>query len=200
MMSIRPMYRSEQQQAIEVISLAMMDDPGWTLIESDPVYRLPLLRVLVWEQLEMAFENGGDTFVAVRDDKVAGALIWSPPGKPDISVLHYLAGIKRGRKLAMARPGTTVRTLRFITGMDAMKPTRPSAYIAFIGCGVQGQGIGKLLMDRALLAAGDAPTALETQNAANVAYYERFGFRVTSYLEHVYPGGPYNYVMERPAD
>lgn len=198
-MTIRPMYRSEQPQAIEVISVAMMNDPGWTLVEPDPSYRLPLLRVLVWEQLEMAYENGGETFVATRDNKVAGALIWSPPGKPAISILHYLAGIKRGRKVAMSRPRTTMRTLRFISGMDAMKPTKPSAYIAFIGCGIQGQGIGRLLVEEALVAAGDEPTALETQNADNVGYYERFGFKVTSFAEHVYPGGPYNYVMERPA-
>lgn len=80
-------------------------------------------------------------------------------------------------------------------------PEEPTWFLDQIGVepSHQGEGIGAALIEHGLAMASTAgqPAFLETGNARNVAYYERFGFEVVSDGDAP-DGGPHIWFMRRP--
>ena len=110
---------------------------------------------------------------------ILGVAAWVPPDPPGSArlrraheILHLLPTLARIRHRRLA--------LTVLGECDRRHPTDPHHYLALLGTdpGAQGLGVGGRLL-RAGLDRADAdglPAYLETQTAANVAWYSRFGF------------------------
>lgn len=126
-----------------------------------------------------------------------GAALWAPPDRWRTSIrdgLALAAPILRG-----AGP-RAISAMSVLSRMEKEHPKEPHWYLAILGTDPehQGKGIGAALMGPALETCDTEgiPAYLESSKAANVPYYERFGFEVTKDL--VLPkGGPTLYLMWR---
>lgn len=123
-----------------------------------------------------------------------GVAIWLPPGQTRMTLWRILrAGMFTAPLWA---PWPALRRLA-VSGdhsarLHARCLTAPHWYLAQIGVepAAQRQGIASRLL-RPMLARMDAaalPCYLETENAANIAFYQRHGFRVVG--EDASPGNP----------
>ncbi|MBI3215701.1 MAG: GNAT family N-acetyltransferase [Mycobacterium sp.] len=126
----------------------------------------------------------------------AGAAMWAPPGKwktSRLTDLRMMPGFFRAGGSHMKR-GLAVDEL-----LKENHPEEPHWYLAFIGSDptYRGGGFGHALMTAGLARADaeHAPAYLESSNAANLGYYQRFGFEVTGEL--VVPDGPTLWPMWR---
>ncbi len=84
----------------------------------------------------------------------------------------------------------------------AHRPAGPNVVLATIGTAPdhQGRGLGSALLGDQLARLDDrgVEAALETSSEANVAFYERFGFRVIADLPDLPDGCPPTWVLARP--
>lgn len=98
----------------------------------------------------------------------------------------------------MAGP-TLPRALRLLGRLDALHPTEAHWYLSTIGTDPdqQGRGVGSALMAPGLerCDAEGVRAYLESSKEANLPFYRRFGFEVTS--EIVTEGGPTIWQMWR---
>lgn len=129
----------------------------------------------------------------------AGAALWAPPGRWRTTL---------GEDLALARSMVDARLLvrlplvlgGFLRVLERAHPPQPPHwYLAILGTepAAQGRGIGSALL-APVLARCDADGVgayLESSKERNVAYYARFGFRVTGELR--LPRGPRVWPMWR---
>lgn len=198
-MTIRRMFASEREVVVRLIATAMMGDPGWSAVEPMTSRRHELLCALVNTTVSQAMSGDGEVFVSDMRGVAAGALVWHAPGVSPLRKRDYVRTLAASAKYVAGRPRQAVDAVRFTAGIDAMKPQGDSAYVAFLGCAVRGQGVGSSLVRHILPLSGALPTTLETQNKANVALYKHLGFHVTNRREHVYPGGSYNIAMSTMA-
>jgi len=130
-----------------------------------------------------------------------GAAIWLPPGHATYTLWRML---RAGMFIAPLRlPWPVLRRLAAVEGraqrLHERYAPRPHWYLAQIGVepAFQRQGIASRLL-RPMLARMDTaglPCYLETENPANVALYERYGFQVA--YEDVAPDGPHIWAMLR---
>ena len=85
--------------------------------------------------------------------------------------------------------------------MGILRPREPVWFLNVVGVEPtrQGQGLGRAVITPGLQAADadDAPAFLETQDPANVAFYEHLGFDVIAEL-HLPGNGPVHWAMWRP--
>ena len=132
-----------------------------------------------------------------------GAAIWLPPGRTRMTLPRIL---RAGMFTApLWTPWRVLRRLAITGGHGAALQARclsePHWYLSQLGVepAKQRQGIASALL-RPMLARMDAaglPCYLETENAANIAFYQRFGFRVAA--EDTSPGYPPIWGMVRSA-
>jgi len=126
-----------------------------------------------------------------------GAALWGPPGKPRLSGIRGLLALV---PLAPRVAGPTLpRALRLLGRLDALHPTEAHWYLSTIGTDPdqQGRGVGSALMAPGLerCDAEGVRAYLESSKEANLPFYRRFGFEVTS--EIVTEGGPTIWQMWR---
>ena len=134
-----------------------------------------------------------------------GAAIWLPPGQTAYTLWRMLRAGMFAAPLRMPWP-VLRRLARVESQAGALherytNATGPHWYLAQIGVepAYQRQGIASRLL-RPMLARIDAaalPCYLETENAANVAIYQRNGFEVIA--EDAVPDGPRIWAMARQA-
>lgn len=128
---------------------------------------------------------------------IGAAALWDPPNawkESRRAELMMMPSLIRacGRRAGAGR--------MFAGLMQREHPEEPHWYLAVIGSDttVRGRGFGQALMRSGLARcdAEHAPAYLESSKAANVPYYQRFGFEVTG--EVVVPdGGPTLWKMWR---
>lgn len=137
---------------------------------------------------------------AYATEDLDGVALWSPPpGKVRSSVLQQArlfaayVRILGPRRLPAAASGFAV--------IDDAHPDEPHWYLSALGVDPvrQRSGLGSSLLEDGLERADREGVIayLETFNPDNVAYYERFGFRVTK--EDDIPRGPHMWAMTRNA-
>lgn len=131
---------------------------------------------------------------------VRGSAWWDAPGheaesRPSVLLrsLPHLAGMIGVSRLP--------EVSRYFARVGEARPVEPHWYLAAVGADpvAQGTGAGSALM-RTGLERADAdglPVHLETMNADNLDFYERYGFRVTKVMDET--GTPTTYSMFRPA-
>jgi GNAT superfamily N-acetyltransferase len=132
--------------------------------------------------------------VWVTDDVTAVA-IWLPPDLPADAFAPYAAAfdeIAGSRATITAEYGQAIglfhpRVPFWLLALAAVRPDR------------QGQGRGHAVIEPGLATADAAgtPTFVETQDPANVGFYESFGFTVIAELELPH-NGPMHYALYRP--
>ncbi|WP_214321543.1 GNAT family N-acetyltransferase [Nonomuraea sediminis] len=132
--------------------------------------------------------------LAYRDDVMAGAALWDPPGHEG-----DMEGAIPGFVEAMGDRVSHGMLLE--EALAAHRPKEPHWYLAQIGVvpEAQGSGVGGELM-RAGLARVDAEglaAYLESSKESNVPIYEHYGFTVTERVD--LPDGPPMWGMWRPS-
>ena len=141
---------------------------------------------------------GGEAFthdtVWRLGDFAAVALWLSPTAEPDgdeiVRVLMTTVDESRHRD-----------TMAAIDQMDAAHPRYPHWYLPWFGvdASLQGTGLGGTLMADCLRAVDETelPAYLETPNPRTMAFYERYGFRVTG-STHTADCPPITFMLREP--
>ena len=175
---------SQKERASEVLTEAFHDDPMWTTIFPDSTERARSLGWL-WEALMGYCLVYGEVYTTAE---VRGAACWLSPGNTELNFWRSLRTGLGFMRAVMKYEGDSRR--RFLDAVDYMDKVhkslmkRPHWYLWALGVApeYQGQGIGGTLI-QPVLARSDAeglPCYLETQNEANVAFYQKRGFEVLS--------------------
>jgi ribosomal protein S18 acetylase RimI-like enzyme len=131
--------------------------------------------------------------VWVTDDHSAVAVWTTPKTPPD--VFAPLAG--RLREIAGERAEVAAK---YEQAMAIFRPHPPVWFLGVVGVDPdqQGQGLGRAVIAPGLAAADedDSPAFLETQDPANVGFYESLGFEVVAELD-LPANGPKHWAMHR---
>ncbi len=157
--------------------------PATRLVHNEDFFRLRARDLLEHEE------------VWTTDDHAGGAL-WALPDRwrtTPRALLRWLPAMSRdlGRRLPLALYG--------LAKIEQLHPREPHMYLAVLGTDPdrQGEGLGGALMGPVLEECDrdGVPAYLESSKERNVAFYSRFGFRVTGELD--LPRGPRVWTMWR---
>ena len=177
----RPIARADRRAAVAALVAAFWDYPETLhLLPDERRRRLVLPRYLAGD---CADSQPHDTLLGVTvEGELAGVAAWLPPGAYPIpagrqvtQVLHLLPALPWGIGAAReARNGQRANR--------AHHPREPHWFLRAVGVVPhrQRKGLGRALLVPVLDRADDAGVGcyLTTAEAANVGYYERFGFAV----------------------
>ncbi|WP_245906074.1 GNAT family N-acetyltransferase [Mycolicibacterium palauense] len=194
---VRPARKADVRRLSSALGRAFFEDPVMSWMLPEPPRRAKGLPRMFATMVRHHFLGGGACEVAGTGDRIAAAALWDPPGRWKPSQLENLLmmpGFVRALG-SQARRGEQVDAL-----MKANHPDEPHWYLAVIGSdpAFRGGGFGHALMRSRLdrIDAEHAPAYLESSNADNIPYYQRFGFEVTGELA-VPEGGPSLWPMWR---
>lgn len=168
----------------EMLSRAFHDDPvkidllpdaarrarrGPALFTTFASFHLPNQQIYVTEGLE-------------------GAALWDPPGHWKVPVGRIALNIPRTLSIFGLR---LIRNLGVLTDIEKVHPREPHYYLAVLGTDPahQNKGIGTSLMAPVMAKCDQEGVGayLESSKESNIAFYDRFGFKVTG--EYVFRGG-----------
>ena len=192
-MEVRPARGEEVPQLAAMLARAFQDDPvtAWFIRNEQrrPKYAT---RYFAWQLHRLI----GQEQVHVASD-ASGAALWALPGRWRESTWQAL-------RLFVALIPTLVTHLpTATTGVDRVEkrhPPEPHLYLAVLGTDppAQGRGIGTSLLRPGLELCDreGLPAYLESSKESNVAFYGRFGFRVTEEVR-MPGGGPSVWLMWR---
>lgn len=130
------------------------------------------------------------------ESSMNGAAVWQAPSPPKLGFIRECASVLP--LLWSLRPAMS-RLRRVGDEVTKAHIRKPHWYLAAIGTDPshQRQGIGSALVVPILRQCDKSklPAYLESSNEANIPFYQRHGFKVTSELE--VPGGPTLWAMLR---
>ena len=189
-MKVREATTSDVDAAVRTLTRAFEDYP-MTRASLDPDDYLTRL-----SQYNHRFLTGiglAHGRVWVTDD-VSAVAIWITPATPSEAFAQHTAAFN---ELAGSRAALNAE---YGQAMADFRPRSPHWLLAILGVdpACQRQGLGRAVVAPGL-AAADAehtPAFLETQDPANIAFYESLGFTVTAELELPHHG-PIHYSMYR---
>ena len=194
--------REEIPATVEAMAAGMHADPGWMHVLPEDDARLLALRAIVGKAARTAHRDG--TLLVARDNgRVVGGLTWTAPGGHPPGWTRMVPELPGMIRLASRIGPRTLRDLsRLGSAIEHARPDEPLWYVQALSMSprAQGRGLGRALL-RVVMAKADAtsmPCYLETANAANVGYYEQFGFTLLDDLA-LSEGGPAVWRMRRPA-
>jgi ribosomal protein S18 acetylase RimI-like enzyme len=181
-----------------LLARAFQDDPLMRYTIPYAAQRLRLLPWLIGLNVRYGYHYGE----VYTTQGYEGAAIWLPPGHTSFTLWRML---RAGMFVApFQAPWSILRRLARVEERARDLHTRyapgPHWYLSQIGVDprYQRQGVASRLL-RPMLERIDLarlPCYLETQNAANVALYQRYAFRVVA-EDTVPDGGPHTWVMLR---
>ncbi len=187
---------SDLDRVVEIMVGAFYDDPVWSWAFPDPDLRRAQHRRF-WR----LYVEGAARYPSVwlNADETAAA-VWIPPRGTDLSPAQEA----RVEPLLVELLGPEDAP-RVIGAGDAFERAHPHEvehyYLSLLGTDPahRGKGVGLALLKQTLTRADedDVPAYLEASNPANVALYERYGFRPRSTF--TLPGGPEVTTMWREA-
>jgi ribosomal protein S18 acetylase RimI-like enzyme len=175
------------RQAAQVLGRAFHNDPMSKYLVPDDAKRARLLPIFFSIQVRYCLRYG-EVYTMPGLDGVA---CWLSPGAtgPTIGRLSRIAlrspGIRRVPfELGLSGLRRYMDAERYTGDMHKRAAPGPHWYLWIIGVepACQGKGIGGLLMQPILsrASAQGLPCYLETNNADNVPFYQKYGFRVVS--------------------
>jgi ribosomal protein S18 acetylase RimI-like enzyme len=192
-MDVRPARGEEVPQLAAMLARAFQDDPvtAWFLRNeakrpryAKRFFGWQLRRLIDQEQVHVAQDG-------------SGAALWALPGRWRESTWQ---AAKLFVSLLPAVGAQFPVAARGIERVEKRHPSEPHLYLAVLGTdpAAQGRGIGTALMRPGLeLCDRDGlPAYLESSKERNVAFYSRFGFRVTEEIP-MPGGGPRVWLMWR---
>ncbi len=181
-MSMRVATAADLDAAGETLARAFEHDPlwGWAFEDADREHKLAALAEVFGFFVAGALDLG---WVRVTDG-VEAVSLWIPPGSPELTPAdeERLPGVIA----AACGPDSAARVAGLIDAFERNHPHEPPHfYLSLLATHPDhsGRGLGVALVAECLaeIDAGDPPAAafLESSNPANVARYERLGFRPT---------------------
>jgi ribosomal protein S18 acetylase RimI-like enzyme len=176
------------------------DYPAFTSIYPDRRTRAKVLEPFFFAAVRDAIPFGA-VYAAVQDEVVLGIAVWLPPGAFPWSPLRKLRATWAFTKVWAADRRAFVTFTRLGANSERNHPTDAHWSLEALGIRPQSQrqGIGSRLV-KPILERGDEEGIecyLETSDPGNVAFYQRFGFRVVTDLPLI-PDGPPHIAMRRP--
>jgi len=205
-MQIELLDRQRVGAAADALARGFQNDPLYSFVVPHAEHRRRWLPIF-WRQILKTTQPLGHTYLAVDDaGQIGGVIALTPPGK----FPHSWWSDQRMFWNILLRPLPWVPALRplwplkrYAEAFDAMHPADPHWYVDVLGVDLARQrgGIGRRLMGRAIelsRASGDL-LWLETENVANVPYYESLGY-VASERRDPVAGGPPTIGMRRDCD
>jgi ribosomal protein S18 acetylase RimI-like enzyme len=137
--------------------------------------------------------SAGAVDAAVEHD-IQGVAVWLPPGGFPWTAARKLHAAPTLMRIALAAPRSLRRFAQLGTNAEGRHPEGQHWYLVVMGVRPDrhGQQIGSELLEHGLRRVDDDEQAcyLETGDPRNVAFYRRFGFRVTDPNLLLVPGGP----------
>lgn len=168
--------RTDVATLADVLVGAFATDPIWRWLAPDDERYTSRAPALFAEELHQKLRQG---HVYTTDER-AGAALWAPPGMWKTSPRGALGALVPGLRLLGTRG--IRRGIGLVSRMERAHPTEPHWYLAVLGTHPdhQGQGVGSAVLAPVLARCDlDGVAAyLESSNPANVAFYQRHGFRV----------------------
>lgn len=117
-----------------------------------------------------------------------GAALWDPPGHWKVPPRRIATNLPRTFRIFGFR---LIRNLGVLMDIEKAHPREPHYYLAVLGTdpGHQSKGFGSALMEPVLAKCDSEGVGayLESSKHSNIAFYTRFGFKVTG--EYVFRGG-----------
>lgn len=186
MATARLATRSDQGTLADVLAHAFAADPIWRWLAPDDHRYTTRAPAMFAEELHQKVRQG---HVYTTDER-SGAALWAPPGMWKTSPLGALGALVPGIRLL--GPSGIRRGIELIGRMERAHPRDDHWYLAVLGTHPdhQGRGVGSAVVEPVLARCDldGVPAYLESSNPANVAFYERHGFRVTGQVTPT--GGP----------
>lgn len=200
--TIERLTKPDLPEAAAVLAAALHDEPGFISVIPDPRLRGDVMGALFQILVRDAFPLG-NVWVAKGDGQIVGTAVWYAPGDFPMTLLRQLRLVPVMLPLLRYGRGMVSNLGRMEGNAKAAFPKEPCWYLAALGVDPdrQGQGVGSHLMGAALaeIDGGNGAAYLETGEAINVRFYERFGFEVReSALQLAPPPGPTHWTMWRP--
>lgn len=178
----------------DVLQQAFFDDPVMCYLFPDPQSRRWRSAKMFHTQL-CAHHLPLNTVWTTAN--VSGAALWSPPQR---WLLAPRTLVRNGLPLLRAFGRGLPRAMRALATVERAHPREPHWYLATLGTAPvhQGRGVGSALLAPVLTRCDHEglPAYLESSKEANISFYARFGFEVTSEL--ALPDGPTLWTMWRP--
>ncbi|GAA3102442.1 ribosomal protein S18 acetylase RimI-like enzyme [Kribbella aluminosa] len=191
-MKVREATNADVDAAVDTLTQALLDYP-MTRACLDPDGYVD--RLTQYHRLFVGAIGIPHGRVWVTDD-VRAVAIWFPPDMPAEVFAPHAAAFQ---DLAGSRAGPTAE---YGQAIALFHPRHPSWLLALAAVHPdhQRQGLGHAVIEPGLAVADAAhsPTFVETQDPANVGFYESFGFTVIAELELPH-NGPMHYALYRPA-
>ena len=200
---LRRLTKADLPSAIASAARAFHDDPLFNFFQPDllkQARQLPtMMRATVLDTLPHA-----ETFGAFVDGRAKAVAGWLPPGAyPQSPARQVLFNLRAAPAIGRIPPRRIPPAVRLLTAIQKAHPKHEHWYLALLAVDpeLQGRGVGGALL-RQMLDRCDAaglPAYLETQTAANVAWYGRHGFEVVRTIELPgVPGAPTRWALARP--
>ncbi len=157
----------------------------------------PFLQATVRDALRAGIVHGAHR----TDGPLLGVAVWLPPGASPLSAWRKLRMIPAMTRVFLAAPTSFPRFARYGSNVERAHPPEPHWYLVVLGVRPEAhrQGVGTALLEAGLrlVDSDGAGCYLETSDAANVSFYERFGFSVKVADLPLVPSGPSHVAMWR---
>lgn len=178
------------------------DYPAFTSVYRDERRRNKVLPHFFFATVRDAIPFGA-VYAAMVDGEALGVAVWLPPGAFPWSAARKLRATWAFTRVWAADPKAFITFTRLGANSELNHPRDRHWSLEALGIRPEAQrkGLGTQLVQPILDRADSEGIYcyLETSNPANVAYYERFGFRVTTDLPLI-PNGPPHFAMSRPVN
>jgi GNAT superfamily N-acetyltransferase len=192
---VRKATRTDASRLAAALSRAFFDDPVMSFIlRGDQRSRTRRLASLFDLQLKRIHLPHDECYTTAD---IAGGALWDPPDRWRMPVWTLVRSFPRmvpllGLRLPVA--------LQAINAVERVHPRGPHWYLAVLGTEPeqQGKGVGSAVMAPILERCDreGVPAYLESSKEANIAFYSRHGFEVTTPID-LPVGGPRVWPMWR---
>ena len=193
----RPLAEGETEEAIAVCARAFWPDPLLGFFARDRLHE--------YRTLPRFFEvdirdrrKYSDLLVADHDGRIGALAMWCPPGSLPRPAGEQLVSLVRASRLLVGSRHK-VKATKLLIEVEKRHPDTPHWYLALLGTdpAAQGRGLAGALLAPVLARCDEegVPAYLETQKAANVAWYAGHGFREVGTVD--LPGCPTVWLLDR---
>jgi ribosomal protein S18 acetylase RimI-like enzyme len=181
-MKIRELQPSEISEAADLLSRGMNDNPiNVAAFGSDAGRRQAALARFFRAAMQGTFKRG-KLVGAFSDDAMLGICGMTPPGKCQAEMVEKLRMLPV--LLGGNAPRVFTRVLSWVGAWARLDPAEPHWHLGpvAVDANLRGMGIGGALVADfcARVDAAGSIAYLETDKKENVAFYEKFGFVVTT--------------------
>lgn len=175
-LTLRPARQVEAGRVAYTLASAFIDEPSVVAMLGRGAGRFNKLIQLFQLQLGREYLRTGVVDLALIDNEIAGAALWSAPRAGSGSALAQLRLVPAylnvlGRDF--------LRAARLESNSLRVRPKQPHWYLYMLGVAPehQGRGVGGRLLDHRLaLLPDDEPAYLEASQPASARLYARHGF------------------------